>query len=277
MERRLNSKLSYVKHLFSIGESIPRIPLVFFMIAVVSILQIPSNYIIKTISLGLGVLLNEIVVIAGIPIAIAYILNFDLSKLFPLKAPKAMSFVIVVLLALPVAMLIDYGTAASELIFPLPQKYHTLLYEIMSFGNSQEFIFKLFLLCVVPGFCEEIFFRGFCQTSLEIRWGSKKAILWTALFFALLHGNPWYFHLYFLLGLFLSWIYSVSGSLWIPITCHIINNAWTYINHALGIEYPLKGFTDPHDLALISAGIILTLFFTVGFSKIGKQKLQKLL
>lgn len=265
MEKKSSS--DFFKRLFSIGQALPGLPLIFLLVAVVSLLQLPANYLMTAVSKNLGIFVNEIFIIVGIPLAIMLLLGFDLPKLLPFKTPKASMWIFAVLLSVPVAMLIDYSAAASEAFLPLPLKYHEFLNELMTYSGGFEFAIKLSLLCILPGICEEIFFRGICQTTLGTRWGTKTAIIVTAVLFAILHGNPWYFHLYFLLGFFLSWVYAASKTLWIPITCHIINNAWTFTNHALGVKYPLRGFSAPVDVLLVIAGILFAVFFASAFRK----------
>jgi len=250
-----------MRRMFSIGERLPGTSLIFLLVAVISVLQVPANLLMKNFSFNLGIIINEILVIAGIPLLITHYLGFEKSKLFRFKLPKISTWAFAVILAVPTALLIDYAAAASESILPMPERFHDLLNQIMAFQGSGQFLIKLFVLCVLPGFCEEIFFRGFCQTPLEIRWGKWKAIAITSALFALLHANPWYFHLYFLLGFFLSWTFAVSRTLWIPITCHIINNAWTFTNNALKLEYPLKGFSHPLDISIIGGTILLFAIF----------------
>ena len=94
---------------------------------------------------------------------------------------------------------------------------------------------------MIPGVCEEIFFRGYCQSAFAYHRGNTFAILMTGAPFALLHGNLYHIHLYFLLGCFLSLTYAVSRTLWTPIACHVFNNVWTFTNHTLGTTPPIEG------------------------------------
>lgn len=261
------SSSNIIRRIFSVGQPLPGISLLALTIALISALQFPANLIMKSVSTNLGIMINEILIIAGLPLILVFYFGFDRPKLFPFDVPKVKTWILAILISIPVAMLIDYAASASESILPMPTKYHDMLNELMAVATTKDFLIKLLVLSVLPGICEEIFFRGFFQTSIEARWGTKIAVVITAALFALLHGNPWYFHLYFILGFFLSWIFAVSRTLWIPIICHTINNAWTFINHTLGIEYPVRGPFDPLDLALISGGILLVIVFAYCLKK----------
>jgi membrane protease YdiL (CAAX protease family) len=94
---------------------------------------------------------------------------------------------------------------------------------------------------IVP-VAEELFFRG-----VLYRWMRQSLSMWPSIFissliFGLLHGNVAVAGATFVMGIILAWFYERSGSLWAPITIHIINNAsklvLLYVMLASGIEFP---------------------------------------
>lgn len=94
---------------------------------------------------------------------------------------------------------------------------------------------------IVP-VAEEIFFRG-----VLYRWMRQSLKIWPAiiissLIFGLMHGDIAVAGATFIMGIILAWFYERSGSLWAPITIHIINNATKlvllYVMIASGIEFP---------------------------------------
>lgn len=242
---------------WGLGDPLPGVSIVLIVAACVALLGIPASYVIHHVNVGLGVTLNEIVFIAGIPLLVVYVMKFDRRALFRFALPPARSIIPLLLVTLGALIIIDYLTWASEQIVPLPEKYRLILNSIMAVSSPLEFVYKIFLLCFIPGICEELFFRGFAQTSLMQRKGKWFGIVIAAALFALLHGNPWYFHLYFVLGFFLSWVYATSGTLIVPIACHIINNAWTFTNHTLGTTLPWEHEPTSLNLIIFSSGIVL--------------------
>ena len=62
-----------------------------------------------------------------------------------------------------------------------------------------------------------------------------KAILWSAFFFALIHMNLSQAIGAFIIGIFIGWIYYRSGSLWLAILIHFINNG---LSTLFTIMYP---------------------------------------
>lgn len=250
---------SFLRQFFRVELHYPMPSFVFLTIAVVALLQYPASVLFVPQSLSIAILINEILVVAGVPLAIAFWKKIELPRLFPFLRPSWHLVVWSIVLMVGADIVIDYLTAASELFLPLPEEHRATLEKVMAAPSLSAFGMKLGLICLLPGICEEILFRGFCQTSLTAHLGTKPAIMITALLFALLHSNPWYFHLYVLLGFLLSWLYAVSGTLWIPILAHTLNNAWTFTSHHLGLEIPVRTFFHPIDIMLLGFGLLLVI------------------
>lgn len=83
----------------------------------------------------------------------------------------------------------------------------------------------LLALAVVPGFAEELFFRGLMQTRLATALGPWPAIAVTAAAFGALHLDPVQGSLAFVVGLWLGWVTQRYASLWPAIAAHVVNNA----------------------------------------------------
>ena len=80
---------------------------------------------------------------------------------------------------------------------------------------------------LVPGACEEIFFRGLIQRRLAAAWPPVAAIGTTAMLFGLVHLDPQVIALAFVLGVWLGVIAWRTGSTWPGIIAHAsINGLW---------------------------------------------------
>lgn len=97
----------------------------------------------------------------------------------------------------------------------------------------------LLLLFYSNAFLEEITFRGFIQTKLEQALGQKKALLYQAVLFMLIHipanimrfnldGNLtkfiWNFAFQFVHGLIFGLIFLKTRNIWASVICHYLNN-----------------------------------------------------
>ena len=72
---------------------------------------------------------------------------------------------------------------------------------------------------------EELFFRGFAHTALRRKYGFRKGIILSSLFFGVYHIIPWQIPYAFVAGLILAYVYERTQSIYSPILFHILNNA----------------------------------------------------
>lgn len=240
----------------------------FLLFSLLAILQWPASYTIQNISLPLGILLYEWIFVAGAPLFIGIRFFKAQRQLFPAAWPRRQWLLWTIVMTLALVVLVDYLTFFSEKIFPPPPQIKSLLHQLMTVSSLAEGSWRWFLICLTPAICEEIFFRGFFQNSCAARWGAKIALIITAVGFALIHGIPWYWHLYLILGFYLSWLLKTGKTLWLPILAHLINNSWTYINHALNQALPLHGEFTNADAVVMGACAIA---FFVAASKFSRD------
>lgn len=94
------------------------------------------------------------------------------------------------------------------------------------------FFLQIFLVAVLPAFCEEFLHRGILLQGIK-HIGFKKAILISSIMFALLHFNIQQVFYAFVVGLVLGFVSVVSKNIWPSIIIHFVNNAIaTYIDFA---------------------------------------------
>lgn len=231
--------LALAKAVYASDSAVASAPLVFMTIPIVALFQYPAHLINLTGHLDAGIVANEVLAVLGVPLIAIFALRFDRRRLLPFGRVGLPCLLALAGFMLAADVLMDFLTRASEHVLPLPEPMREQLETIMRAPDAQTVALKLVTLCIVPAVCEEIYFRGFFQTSLEAHWGSAWALAVTSVVFAAMHGNVYYFHLYVLLGLLFGWIFLLTRTLWAPIACHLVNNCWTFLCHALGFEIPL--------------------------------------
>lgn len=99
-----------------------------------------------------------------------------------------------------------------------------LMGELMGGKSGLHFVITAVLVGVVPGFVEEILFRGYVQSRLLQRWSPAAAIGMSAAIFALAHMDPLHLFLVFPIGLWLGIVAWRTGSIWPAVLCHMANN-----------------------------------------------------
>lgn len=249
--------LAVARNVYRKGAEVASPALSFLSVPMIAVFQFPAHLLTRAGYLNLGILTNEVVAVLGVPLILIASLKFSVKRLLPFRSISPFAIIALLLLTLGADIVLDYITYASELFLPLPAEIREQLDKIMYAPSAQVFVLKLFVLCVVPAVCEEIFFRGFFQTSIAARWGSWWAIFITAIVFAAMHGNIYYFHLYILLGLLFGWAYYVTGTLWASIACHVFNNCWTFTNHVREFKLPIEDAPLYQNVLIVSGGLVL--------------------
>ena len=114
---------------------------------------------------------------------------------------------------------------ADELIRQLevPRVLMEINAEIFTSRSPGEFAWLVFVVCVTPALCEEIFFRGFVQRTFERTIGAKSVIL-VGVLFGLFHFNPLGLISLSILGLLFGYFFYRSRSLLPSMIAHFVNN-----------------------------------------------------
>mgnify|MGYP000943122856 CR=1 FL=1 len=88
-----------------------------------------------------------------------------------------------------------------------------------------DLLINFLVIAILPALGEEFFFRGVLQR-LFSEWfkNAHAGIIITALLFSAFHMQFFGFLPRFLLGMFLGYLFYWSGTLWLPIIVHFLNN-----------------------------------------------------
>ena len=117
------------------------------------------------------------------------------------------------------------------------------VYRITGYGGTSNLIFSLITIAILPGFMEELLFRGILFRWLEEFAGSWVALIMTSALFGLAHIlNPnatWFssFAIAVEAGVLLGGAYMLTRSLWMPIGIHA---AWNYTQGFI-FDVPVSG------------------------------------
>jgi len=93
---------------------------------------------------------------------------------------------------------------------------------------------NIMVMALLPAFAEEVLFRGVLLRVFK-SWTDNIhiGVLLTSLLFAALHFQPYKFLPMVMLSALLCYVFYLTGSLWIPILIHFLNNALVIISEAL--------------------------------------------
>lgn len=131
-----------------------------------------------------------------------------------------------------------------------------------------EIVIIFIVNCVVPGFCEELLFRGAILSNC-MPFGRQTAILISSFFFALMHQTPDQIFYTFVAGIVLGVIYVYTNSIWPCTIVHILNNFFATLQEFITerYDYRVEGFAWSLMLEtiLFIVGIVALLVLVVRF------------
>jgi len=151
---------------------------------------------------------------------------------------KMISGIIIVILVFAVMPLINWtGELNSHLSLPSfmsgienwmkasEESLKTLTEAFLQMNSIGDLIVNIIVVALLAAVGEELLFRG-CMQNIFLEWTKNKhAAVWiTAILFSALHAQFYGFLPRMLLGVVLGYLYIWSGSLWLPMLFHFLNN-----------------------------------------------------
>ena len=158
------------------------------------------------------------------------------------------------------------------------KQLESLTIYLVSFENNFEYLIGIIAIAIIPGFCEEYFFRGVLQKNLKLLLKNAHiAILLSSLLFSAFHLQFYGFFPRFFLGVFFGYLFYWSGSLMYAVIAHALNNFlsltvfYAASSGLFGEDIDVSVNSSPEiPLALIAFSIIIFIFLVV----ILKEKLN---
>lgn len=173
------------------------------------------------------------------PFMIAYLLSKHVKKYLQIdqfvKPSKYIQAFLLVLVSLP---LINFmGELNSQIHFPdvlkgaeqwmrdSEEQAALVTQKFLRMDNLGDLLVNLILIAVIPALGEELLFRAVIQKQLSkwtgnIHWG----IFISAVLFSALHMQFFGFFPRLFLGMLFGYLLVWTGSLWVPILAHLVNN-----------------------------------------------------
>ena len=108
---------------------------------------------------------------------------------------------------------------------------NNILHQFLASTRYCDLFLNLFVMAFLPGLSEEILFRGTLQPLLGEQKNASIAIWCSAFLFSAIHMQFYGFIPRLLMGAALGYMAVWSGSLWLPIIGHAINNAIAVVSY----------------------------------------------
>ena len=195
------------------------------------VIRVYGNQVIASSTIVLTANLLSSVICLALPFFVFILLcRVPLRTAFPLRRFSPSFAALSCCVALGVSVI---GLASSSLLTSLlelislephtsiaiPQKPHLLALTALQ-------------LCIVSPLVEEFVFRGMVFQSMR-RFGDSFALTVSAILFALFHGNLVQAPNAFVMGLFIGYMVLYSGSLWVGVLIHAVNNLFNLLLNLL--------------------------------------------
>jgi membrane protease YdiL (CAAX protease family) len=160
---------------------------------------------------------------------------------------------------------IGLGAVADQAVFYFARAFPSwTLGTLAAFGEAAHVRHPLWAVAVfvgmaiVPGTCEEVFFRGAVQGALGSRWSAPFAIGTTALAFGLVHVDPPQAIGAAILGAYLGFVAHRTRSIGPCIATHVVNNAVAFLSANVGDVADFGyGTSHPVPWSIVAGGALV--------------------
>lgn len=120
----------------------------------------------------------------------------------------------------------EYMKSLEEWLMDREKNAQELTFQFLEAKNAMQLFVNMVMIAVLPAIGEELLFRGILQ-KLFAGWfrNIHLGILIAAILFSAMHVQFYGFIPRLALGMLLGYLFFWSGSVWLPIIAHFINNA----------------------------------------------------
>jgi membrane protease YdiL (CAAX protease family) len=130
--------------------------------------------------------------------------------------------------------------------------------------SLSDLLMNITMIGILPALGEELLFRGIIQQLFKKKFGNAHAAIWiSAAIFSALHMQFFGFLPRLVLGAMFGYMLEWSGTLWLPILAHFVNNTTAVIAYYLskrgmiGIDIDKTGTSSDGSSYLVIVSIIL--------------------
>lgn len=194
--------------------------------------------------------------------------------------PMYVLAIVIILVAFPFV----FWLGQMNQLIPLPRWMGDLEHEatkqmqqFLKADHIGDVIVNVLIIALLPAICEEVCFRGALQRiMIHITKNAWTGIIVTSILFSALHFQFQGFLPRMFLGLVLGAIYWYSGSLWLSILAHFVNNAIQVVVVSYAPEYIEKNPSISIYLAILSGLLIWGILYVFkSYSKVTYQKIYE--
>jgi sodium transport system permease protein len=207
---------------------VPGPGLAFLLLLTVAVLFVSGGVALQLLLGEVGLILAQLLLLLLPVLLLVKLGRFDARTTLSLRRPPPGSVsggMLFLVGGLQVALVLAW---LQSLVMPVPVEYLETMSELLSADSVLRFLWLVLLAALVPAVAEETLFRGVVLSSLVGRLPTAAAVIITGTVFGLFHLTPetaFRFLPTAWLGMLLSWVVVLSGSLPLAMLLHFLNNA----------------------------------------------------
>lgn len=211
-------------------------------------------------------LLTLIGTVVSMILIIVIALNFKQAKFGYLfrreSSAKPTAYGVAALFTVFLILVLDPVTSA----IPMPEWIERIFEKVL-----ERDVYSYLAVAVAAPVLEELLFRKIVLEGMEVNYGARKAIIWSAVLFAIFHLNPWQGIGAFCIGLFLGWLYVKTRDIWLCIFIHFFTNSLAFLAFFMFDDpfYSLLDVTgdDYYSLVIIMGISLIAMYFCYNILK----------
>ncbi|MBD3386802.1 CPBP family intramembrane metalloprotease [candidate division KSB1 bacterium] len=169
------------------------------------------------------VLLAEVFIVIPAYVYVRY-KHFSVKRVFRLNAISLRMGILSFFIAVSTIVITDEMDRTLRSFFPIPSWWQDAMKAVVEIQTIGDGIIIILAAVLLAGVAEEMIFRGLLQRSLEYERDPFLAVVLSAVFFALVHFNPWTALQITFLGLVLGYLSWKSKSIYPAVLLHALNN-----------------------------------------------------
>jgi membrane protease YdiL (CAAX protease family) len=134
---------------------------------------------------------------------------------------------------------------------------------LTTFNTAGQLLVAMVVIAIIPAIGEELLFRGILQRNISFWTGSVHVGIWVAAaLFSAIHVQFLGFFPRMLLGALFGYLYVWSGTIWVPMLAHFVNNGFTvlmvYLHQQKMTTLDIESTQSIPIAGALTAGIITT-------------------
>jgi membrane protease YdiL (CAAX protease family) len=209
-----------------------------------SVLLLVFGTLLQTWHLLIGLVVTEVVLVVGPPFLYTLWYRQNVAQTFHLAPIQLKTALLVVVTTVAAFVLVGFVALLQSLVFRPSQVYQDIWEHVFQQFQQIPVIIAVLVVAVLPGICEELFFRGFLLHGLRNKTSDWSAIVLAGLLFGVFHLDVYRFFPVTLLGILFGYMVVKTGSIFTGMIAHATNNtialAIAFVGSALRDKIPVS-------------------------------------